>query len=88
MVYTFQSAVYGTVVFSKLVAGSSVCTGNGGGGLVFKYSNRFFIAGVLSFSPLANTEEKRCNSHQYGFYTVVYNYSDNFILRNLVRFKL
>jgi secreted trypsin-like serine protease len=88
MVITFQSAVYGTVVFSKLVAGSSVCTGNGGGGLVFKYSNRFFIAGVLSFSPLANTEEKRCNSHQYGFYTVVYNYSDNFILRNLVRFKL
>jgi hypothetical protein len=67
--------------------GSSVCNGDSGGGLVFKYSNRFFIAGVVSLSPLGDTAEGGCNSHQYGLYTVVYNYSDNFILRNLVRFK-
>jgi secreted trypsin-like serine protease len=66
--------------------GSSVCNGDSGGGLVFKFSNRFFIAGVVSLSPLANTAGGGCNSHQYGVYTVVYNY-DHFILRNMVRFK-
>jgi secreted trypsin-like serine protease len=80
------------VTYDKLCAGylengSSVCNGDSGGGLVFKYSNRFFIAGVVSLSPLGDTAEGGCNSHQYGLYTVVYNYSDNFILRNLVRFK-
>ncbi|XP_068900932.1 uncharacterized protein [Tenebrio molitor] len=80
------------VTYDKLCAGylengSSVCHGDSGGGLVFKYSNRFFIAGVVSLAPLADTAEGGCNSHQYGLYTVVYNYSDNFILRNMVRFK-
>jgi secreted trypsin-like serine protease len=80
------------VTYDKLCAGylkngSSVCSGDSGGGLVFKFSNRFFIAGVVSLSPLANTADGGCNSHQYGLYTVVYNYSENFILRNMVRFK-
>jgi secreted trypsin-like serine protease len=81
-----SSIIFHSVVFSKLVAGSSVCNGDSGGGLVFKFSNRFFIAGVVSLSPLANTAGGGCNSHQYGVYTVVYNY-DHFILRNMVRFK-
>ncbi|KAJ3618905.1 hypothetical protein MTP99_005705 [Tenebrio molitor] len=67
--------------------GSSVCNGDSGGGLVFKYSNRFFVAGVVSLAPVAKTTEGGCDSQQYGLYTVVYKYSDNFILRNLVRFK-
>jgi secreted trypsin-like serine protease len=82
-----SSIIFHSVEFSKLVAGSSVCSGDSGWGLVFKFSNRFFIAGVVSLSPLANTADGGCNSHQYGLYTVVYNYSDNFILRNMVRFK-
>ncbi|XP_068902110.1 coagulation factor IX-like [Tenebrio molitor] len=67
--------------------GSSVCNGDSGGGLVFKYSNRFFVAGVVSLAPVAKTAEGGCDSQQYGLYTVVYKYSDNFILRYLVRFK-
>ncbi|XP_068893727.1 uncharacterized protein [Tenebrio molitor] len=67
--------------------GSSVCNGDSGGGLVFKYSDRFFVAGVVSLAPVAKTTEGGCDSQQYGLYTVVYKYSDNFILRNLVRFK-
>jgi secreted trypsin-like serine protease len=67
--------------------GSSVCNGDSGGGLVFKYSDRFFVAGVVSLAPVAETTEGGCDSQQYGLYTVVYKYSDNFILRYLVRFK-
>jgi secreted trypsin-like serine protease len=76
-----------TYFILKLDAGSSVCNGDSGGGLVFKYSNRFFVAGVVSLAPVAKTAEGGCDSQQYGLYTVVYKYSDNFILRNLVRFK-
>jgi hypothetical protein len=55
--------------------------------LVFKHSDRFFVVGVVSLAPVAKTAEGGCDSQQYGLYTVVYKYADNFILRYLVRFK-
>jgi hypothetical protein len=57
--------------------GSSVCNGDSGGGLVFEYGSKFYIAGVVSLSPTNYTMADGCNSDQYGFYTVVYNYSNN-----------
>jgi hypothetical protein len=66
---------------------TSVCLGDSGGGLVFKYQDRYYIGGVVSSSPITDTPERGCNSQQYSLYTFVYNYSDSFILRNMLRFE-
>ncbi|XP_068902198.1 venom serine protease Bi-VSP-like [Tenebrio molitor] len=80
------------LTYDKLCAGylnhsTSVCLGDSGGGLVFKYQDRYYIGGVVSSSPITDTPERGCNSQQYSLYTFVYNYTDIFILRNMLRFE-
>ncbi|RZC34678.1 prolow-density lipoprotein receptor-related protein 1-like, partial [Asbolus verrucosus] len=65
--------------------GTSVCKGDSGGGLVFKHKDRYYITGIVSLSPQAPTGG--CNSQQYGLYTSVYRYIEEFILDKVSRFK-
>ncbi|XP_068900201.1 plasma kallikrein-like isoform X1 [Tenebrio molitor] len=80
------------LTYDKLCAGylnhsTSVCLGDSGGGLVFKYQDRYYIGGVVSSSPITDTPDRGCNSQQDSLYTFVYNYADIFILRNMLRFE-
>ncbi|XP_063923280.1 uncharacterized protein LOC135137524 [Zophobas morio] len=48
----------------------SVCKGDSGGGLVFKFNERFHISGVVSLGPTSSRSTTySCDSQQYGLYT-------------------
>ena len=53
--------------------GSSVCQGDSGGGLVFKYEKRYYLRGIVSVGPQL---EDSCNSFEYGAYTKVSKFLD------------
>ncbi|XP_044727725.1 modular serine protease-like [Chrysoperla carnea] len=48
--------------------GSSVCTGDSGGGLAFKKSDRYFIEGIVSVAPAKGST---CDSHKYVAFTSI-----------------
>lgn len=75
----------------KLCAGylnsnMSVCNGDSGGGLVFKYGLKYYIMGVVSNSPQAKTSEGGCDSQRYSMYTKISPYT-NFILKTKAQFE-
>lgn len=57
----------------NLILGTSVCTGDSGGGLAFKKSNRYFIQGVVSVSPAKGST---CDSYRYVAFTSVPQHLD------------
>ncbi|RZC37543.1 Trypsin domain containing protein, partial [Asbolus verrucosus] len=61
----------------------AVCSGDSGGGLVFKNMNdgRYYIAGIVSLSPQAPTGG--CDSQQYALYTKVAAYINDFVLEKV-----
>ncbi|XP_063923125.1 uncharacterized protein LOC135137422 isoform X2 [Zophobas morio] len=56
---------------------TSVCKGDGGGGLIFKRKNRYYVHGIVSVgpsSPRFAINRTSCNSQQYTVYTKVLYY--------------
>ncbi|GLV43967.1 modular serine protease [Carabus blaptoides fortunei] len=55
--------------------GSSVCNGDSGGGLVFKWpdNKKYYLRGLVSVGPV---KEGACDSRQYGVYTKVSDYME------------
>lgn len=51
----------------------TVCNGDNGGGLVFENtaSNRFYIRGVVSWTPTINEDKLICDPNQYSISTLV-----------------
>jgi secreted trypsin-like serine protease len=58
-----------------------ICMGDRGAGLVAEHNNKYYIFGVLSFFP------GKCDIGQYGLYTRVDPYVDNFILEKVARYN-
>jgi hypothetical protein len=65
--------------------GTSVCSGDSGGGLVFKFDGRYYVTGIVSLSPQASTGG--CDTQQYGLYTKVGTYISDFIIKTESQFR-
>lgn len=57
----------------------SVCRGDSGGGITFKFGLRFYVMGIVSIAPQSGSAAGGCDSTKYGFYTNVSYYIDDFI---------
>ena len=64
-----------------------MCKGDSGGGLVFKHDGRYYVTGIVSLSPTSPFLVNGCDSQQYGLYTQVSKYINNFILAKLAEYK-
>jgi secreted trypsin-like serine protease len=67
------------------ILGTSVCSGDSGGGLVFKFDGRYYVTGIVSLSPQASTGG--CDTQQYGLYTKVGTYISDFIIKTESQFR-
>jgi hypothetical protein len=65
--------------------GDSICMGDRGAGLVAEYNEKYYIFGVLSFSPPSGIG--KCDTSEYGLYTRVESYIDDFILEKVARYN-
>jgi secreted trypsin-like serine protease len=63
------------------VGHNGICMGDRGTGLVAEHNNKYYIFGVLSFFP------GKCDIGEYGLYTRVDPYVDNFILEKVARYN-
>jgi hypothetical protein len=55
--------------------------GDRGAGLLAEHKHKYYIFGVLSFFP------GKCDIGEYGLYTRVDPYVDNFILEKVARYN-
>lgn len=55
--------------------GSSVCNGDSGGGMVFKYNNKWYIRGIVSIG-LALQNHFTCDPNHYAVFTDVAKFID------------
>ncbi|KAJ3665180.1 hypothetical protein Zmor_000688 [Zophobas morio] len=78
---------YDKMCAGYLEKGTSVCKGDSGGGLVFKHDGRYYVTGIVSLSPTSPFLVNGCDSQQYGLYTQVSKYINNFILAKLAEYK-
>lgn len=62
-----------------LDSNTSVCQGDSGGGLVFKYGLKYYIMRIVSTSPPSGTSEGGCDSQGYSLYTKVLSYINFFV---------
>ncbi|RZC36204.1 Trypsin domain containing protein, partial [Asbolus verrucosus] len=62
-----------------------ICKGDAGSGLMLKHNDRYYITGIVSIGVRSSTGG--CDSQQYGLYTSVYKYLEEFILDKISRFK-
>ncbi|RZB40334.1 Trypsin domain containing protein, partial [Asbolus verrucosus] len=65
--------------------GIGICRGDTGSGLVLKHKGRYYVTGIVSLGSQSPTGG--CDSQQYGFYTSVNRYAEEFILEKVSRFK-
>ncbi|RZB39484.1 Trypsin domain containing protein, partial [Asbolus verrucosus] len=65
--------------------GVGICKGDTGSGLMLKHNGRYYITGIVSIGVRPSTGE--CDGQQYGLYTSVYKYLEEFILDKVSRFK-
>ncbi|XP_044736669.1 uncharacterized protein LOC123298642 [Chrysoperla carnea] len=70
---TFKSFITHDKICAGYNNGTSICTGDSGGGISFKKSNRYFIEGVVSVAPAKGTT---CDSYQYVAFTSVSQHLD------------
>ena len=56
-----------------LVSGTSVCPGDSGGGLAFKYDERFYLRGIVSIGGQPRGD-KKCVNNQYAAFTKISDY--------------
>ncbi|XP_064212353.1 modular serine protease isoform X2 [Tribolium castaneum] len=80
--------------YDKLCAGylnsnTSVCRGDSGGGLVVKRNgDRFYLTGIVSLSPTSPRDIDGCDSQQYGLYTKVACHTQDFILKKVTEYGI
>ncbi|XP_044259079.1 uncharacterized protein LOC123007726 [Tribolium madens] len=80
--------------YDKLCAGylnnnTAVCRGDSGGGLVVKRNgDRYYLTGVVSLSPTSPREADGCDSNQYGLYTKVAAHTEDFILKKVTEYGI
>jgi secreted trypsin-like serine protease len=70
-----------------LNSGTSVCRGDSGGGLVFKFGKRYYVTAVVSLSPQAPTANGGCDSQRYALYTQISHYIEEFIIDKEARYR-
>jgi secreted trypsin-like serine protease len=84
--FTFFPALeHGIATLFFSILGTSVCSGDSGGGLVFKFDGRYYVTGIVSLSPQASTGG--CDTQQYGLYTKVGTYISDFIIKTESQFR-
>ncbi|XP_044737436.1 modular serine protease-like [Chrysoperla carnea] len=70
---TFRPFITNDKICAGYNNGTSICTGDSGGGITFKKSNRYFIEGVVSVAPAKGAT---CDSYQYVAFTSVPQHLD------------
>ena len=62
-----------------LMLGATVCSGDSGGGIVFKYNDkgvwRWYLRGVVSVAPMDETHTT-CRRNSYTVFTAVMAHAD------------